>query len=106
LSFVQKFLFGSTMKFAVIAFPYATDTDRGTAAGPDALLRAGFMDWLREKGHDAAGPFHAQLMQSEEAAYGAWNKDRLCQCASCAARLGCGAEQGFSRSWRAIATPQ
>ena len=62
------------MKFAVITFPYTTDTDVGTAAGPEALLRAGLTNWLREKGHDVAGPFHVKLSACEEAASGAWNK--------------------------------
>ena len=62
------------MKFAVITFPYSMDTDAGTAAGPKALLQAGLADWLREHGHDLAGPFHVQLTPDEEGAYGAWNK--------------------------------
>jgi arginase len=62
------------MKFAVITFPYSMDTDAGTAAGPKALLQAGLADWLREQGHDVAGPFHVQLTPDEEAAYGAWNQ--------------------------------
>ena len=59
------------MKFAVVTFPYGMDTDAGTAAGPKALLQAGLADWLREQGHDVAGPFHVQLAADEEAAYGA-----------------------------------
>jgi arginase len=62
------------MKFAVITFPYSLDTDKGTAAGPKALLQARLADWLREQGHDVTGPFHVQLTPDEEAAYGAWNK--------------------------------
>jgi arginase len=62
------------MKFAVITFPYSTDTDAGTAAGPKALLQAGLTDWLCDQGHDVAGPFHVQLAADEEAAYGSWNK--------------------------------
>ena len=62
------------MKFVVITFPYSTDTDAGTAAGPKALLQAGLTDWLREQGHDVAGPFHVKLTPDEEAAYGAWNQ--------------------------------
>jgi arginase family enzyme len=65
---------GSKMKFAVITLPYSMDTDAGTAAGPKALLHAGLADWLREHGHDLAGPFHVQLTPDEEGAYGAWNK--------------------------------
>ena len=49
------------MKFAAITFPQCRDTDAGTAAGPKALLQAGLADWLREQGHDVAGPFHLQL---------------------------------------------
>ena len=62
------------MKFAVITFAQTTDTDGGTAAGPDALLRAGLTGWLRAGGHDASGPFAVELTASEEGAYGAWNK--------------------------------
>jgi arginase len=62
------------MKFAVVTFPYSMDTDAGTAAGPKALLQAGLADWLREHGHDVAGPFHVKITPDEEAAYGAWNK--------------------------------
>lgn len=62
------------MKFAVIVFPYSADTDKGTQAGPGALLRAGFMEWLRDQGHDLAGAFYVELSPDEEAAYGAWNK--------------------------------
>jgi arginase len=62
------------MKFAVITFAQSTDTDKGTAAGPEALLRAGLADWLREGGHEMSGPFHSGLSQAEEAAYGCWNK--------------------------------
>jgi arginase len=62
------------MKFAVVTFPCSMDTDAGTAAGPKALLQAGLADWLREQGHDVAGPFHVKLAPNEEAAYGAWNK--------------------------------
>ncbi|HEY4846212.1 MAG TPA: hypothetical protein VIH87_00025 [Methylocella sp.] len=65
---------GSKMKFAVIALPYSVDTHKGAAAGPDALLRAGLADWLREQGHDVVGPVHVKLTPGEEAAYGAWNK--------------------------------
>jgi len=50
------------------------DGDRGTAAGPHALLQAGLADWLREQGHNVGGPFHVKLTPDEEAAYGAWNK--------------------------------
>jgi arginase len=62
------------MKFAVVTFPYSMDTDANTAAGPKALLQAGLADWLRDQGHDVAGPFHLQLAADEEAAYGFWNK--------------------------------
>jgi arginase len=62
------------MKFACITFPYSTDSDKGTAAGPEALLQAGLMGWLREQGHDAEGPYRVELTASEQAAYGAWNK--------------------------------
>jgi arginase len=62
------------MKFVVITFPYNVDTDRGTAAGPDALLQAGLAKWLRDQGHDVAGPFRVELAANEQAAYGAWNK--------------------------------
>ena len=62
------------MKFAVIVFPYSTDSDKGASAGPDAILKAGLVSWLQEAGHDVAGPFYVQLIRGEEAAYGAWNK--------------------------------
>jgi arginase len=62
------------MQLSVITLPYSTDADPGTAAGPDALLQAGLVDWLREQGHSVAGPFHATLAPGEEAAYGAWNR--------------------------------
>jgi arginase len=62
------------MKLAVIAFTGTTDTDQGTAAGADALLRAGLIEWLRAQGHDATGPFPVELTSDEQAAYGAWNK--------------------------------
>jgi arginase len=62
------------MKFACITFPDSTDSDKGTAAGPEALLQAGLKDWLREQGHDAEGPYRVELTPSEQAAYGAWNK--------------------------------
>lgn len=62
------------MKLVVIALPYSTDSDPGTAAGPEALLHAGLMDWLREHGHDVAGPLQTTLAPQEEAAYGAWNR--------------------------------
>lgn len=62
------------MRLAVITLPYSTDSDPGTAAGPEALLHAGLMDGLREQGHDVAGPYHAHLAPHEEAAYGAWNR--------------------------------
>jgi arginase len=80
------------MKFAVIAFLQTTDSDRGTAAGPDALLRAGLVAWLCERDHDVAGLFHVQLTQ-EEAAYGAWTKlgfanAQLARLVSDAARTG------------------
>jgi arginase family enzyme len=65
---------GSKMKFAVITFPHSLDTDKGTAAGPKVLLQAGLADWLREHGHDVAGPFHVRLIPEEAAAYGAWNQ--------------------------------
>ena len=57
------------MKFADITLPYSTDTDAGSAAGPNALLQAGLAEWLREQGHAVAGPFHFQLTPEEEAAY-------------------------------------
>ena len=62
------------MRFAVITLPYSMDGDKGTSAGPDALLQAGLADWLREQGHDVAGPSQVKLTPDEEAAYGAWNK--------------------------------
>jgi arginase len=65
------------MKFAVIMFPYSTDTDASTAAGPKALLQAGLADWRSKHGHDVAGPFRVQLTPDEEAAYGAWNQTGL-----------------------------
>jgi hypothetical protein len=49
------------MKFAVITLPYSMETDEGTAAGPKALLQAGLAVWLREQGHDVAGPFDVKL---------------------------------------------
>ncbi|MCI0598169.1 MAG: arginase family protein, partial [Beijerinckiaceae bacterium] len=79
------------MNFSVIAFSYSTDTDKGAAAGPDALLRAGLAGWLREQGHDMAGPFHVKLSPGEDAAYGAWNRigfanARLARLVACAAQ--------------------
>jgi arginase family enzyme len=68
---------GAKMKFAVITFPYSMDGDKGTAAGPAALLQAGLADWLCEQGHEVAGPVHVKLTPGEEAAYGAWNKIAL-----------------------------
>src|SRR6202023_940557 len=62
------------MKFALITFNYSLDTDKGTAAGPGALLRAGLADWLREQGHGVAGPFHVTLTPDEQAAYCAWDR--------------------------------
>ena len=62
------------MKFALITFTYCLDVDKGTAAGPDALLKVGLADWLRERGHDVTGPFPVEIPLEEEAAYGAWNK--------------------------------
>jgi arginase len=62
------------MQLAVITLPYSTDSDPGTAAGPEALLHAGLMDELRVQGHDVSGPFRAALAPDEEAAYGAWNR--------------------------------
>ena len=57
------------MKFALITFNYSLDTDKGTAAGPGALLRAGLADWLREQGHGVAGPLHVTLTPDEQAAF-------------------------------------
>lgn len=62
------------MKFAIITFRHSTDTDKGTAAGPDALLRAGLIGFLRGRGHTVTGPFGVELTAEEDAGYGAWNK--------------------------------
>jgi arginase len=62
------------MQLAVITLPYSTDSDAGTAAGPDALLQVGLVERLRARGHDVAGPFHSTLAPDEAAAYGAWNR--------------------------------
>jgi len=63
------------MKFAVITLPYSVDGwDKGTEAGPEALLQAGLIGWLHEQEHDVAGPYHVELMPKEQTAYGAWNK--------------------------------
>lgn len=63
------------MKFAVITLPYSVDGwDKGTEAGPVALLQAGLIGWLQEQGHEVAGPYHVELTPKEQAAYGAWNK--------------------------------
>jgi len=62
------------IKFALITFTYSLDVDQGTATGPAALLRAGLPDWLREQGHDVAGPSDVSLTPGEQAAYGAWNR--------------------------------
>jgi arginase len=65
---------GPEMRFAIIAFRYATDDDKGAAAGPDALLNAGLTKCLGEVGHEIIGPLHVELGPEEEAAYGSWNK--------------------------------
>ncbi len=65
------------MKFAIIAFPFTTDSDAGTAAGPGALLKAGLIEWLQEQGHRVSGPFAVELTYAEQAAYGAWNRISL-----------------------------
>lgn len=62
---------------AVLTLPYSTESDAGTAAGPDALLQAGLVDLLGDLGHEVAGPFHALLARDEEAAYGTWNRIAL-----------------------------
>ena len=62
------------MRFATITFGYATDADKGAAAGPDALLKAGLTRCLGEAGHEIVGPLHVELSPEEEAAYGSWNK--------------------------------
>jgi arginase len=62
------------MKFAVATFAQTTDADPGTAAGPEALLRAGLIAFLRQSGHEVIGPLRVHLRPGEEAAYGTWNK--------------------------------
>ena len=62
------------MKFALITFRYSVDGDMGSAGGPEALLRAGLAEWLREEGHDVGAPLHVKLSPSEENAYGSWNR--------------------------------
>ncbi|HET6374571.1 MAG TPA: arginase family protein, partial [Methylocella sp.] len=62
------------MHIAPIAFEHCTDSDQGTAAGPEALLRAGLDARLRALGHSAAAPKRVSLAPGEEAAYGAWNR--------------------------------
>ena len=64
----------NNMRLAVITFPHSVDADKGADAGPDALLKAGLMDRLREKGREVVGPFQVELTAYEEAAYGAWNR--------------------------------
>jgi arginase family enzyme len=55
------------MKFAIITLPYSVyGWDKGTEAGPDALLQAGLADWLHEQGHDVVGPFHVKLTPNEQ----------------------------------------
>ena len=67
-------LSGANMKFALITFTYSLDIDKGTVAGPGALLRAGLADWLRDQGHDVTGPFPVEIPPEEEAAFGVWNR--------------------------------
>ncbi|HET6376905.1 MAG TPA: arginase family protein [Methylocella sp.] len=62
------------MQIALIAFEHCTDSDHGTAAGPEALLRAGLAARLRALGHSAAAPKRVTLATGEEEAYGAWNR--------------------------------
>lgn len=62
------------MRFAPITYRYATDADKGDAAGPDALLKAGLTRCLGEAGHEIVGPLHVELSPEEEAAYGSWNR--------------------------------
>ncbi len=62
------------MKFTLITFRYSVDGDLGSTGGPDALLRAGLAEWLREEGHDVAALLHVKLSPSEENAYGSWNR--------------------------------
>lgn len=63
------------MKFSVLTLPYSVDGwDKGTEAGPEALLRAGLIDWLQEQGHEVAGPYHVELTPKELTGYGAWNR--------------------------------
>jgi arginase len=65
------------MHFSIIAFPYSTDSDVGTAAGPGALLQAGLVDELQTQAHKVSGPFHVELTPGEQEAYGAWNRIAL-----------------------------
>jgi arginase len=62
------------MRFSLITMPYSTELDQGAAAGPDALLRAGFLDWLLAEGHAVSGPYPAALTPEVQAAYGTWNR--------------------------------
>ncbi|HTV33011.1 MAG TPA: arginase family protein [Methylocella sp.] len=62
------------MKFALLTFTHTLETDRGTAAGPRALLEAGLAGLLRLQGHEVDGPFEAALAPEEQMAYGAWHR--------------------------------
>lgn len=63
------------MKIQVVALPYNVEgKGKAGASGPAALLDAGLVDRLRERGHEVPEPLTVSLSPEEEAQYGGWNR--------------------------------
>ncbi|MBI2846163.1 MAG: arginase family protein [Chloroflexi bacterium] len=63
------------MKIAIITMPWHLGKrSSGMGTGPEALLKAGVVERLRELGHEVVGPWSAELSEAEQKEYGAWHK--------------------------------
>ena len=66
------------MKINIVTLPYNVQgKGRGGASGPDALLSAGLVESLAERGHTVSEPTAIALTTEEENQYGGWNRVTL-----------------------------
>jgi arginase len=63
------------MNISIITLPWQLGSrDSGSGRGTTAILEAGLIDQLQQKGHHISAPVSAELTSDEQKQYGAWNK--------------------------------
>jgi len=63
------------LKIAIVILTYSVlGKEQAGGSGPDALLRAGLVERLKDAGHEIAYVRRVQLQEAEERQYGGWNR--------------------------------